>query len=81
MGMTETDWQYAIDAKNVADCWENLMNIRHSGQGGWYAGYEFYRWYISLKTCPKRKYTMIRLTLDRGDDNGPFTVCTKELLD
>ena len=77
--MIEKDWYYSIDAKNFADCWENLTNIGHGLQGGWQAGYEFYRWYISLKTCPKRKYSLIRLTLDKNDGKGAFTVCRKEL--
>ena len=79
--MDATDWYYAIDAQNVAGCWENLESIRHCMQGGWQGGYEFYRWYISLKTCPKCKYKLIRLTLDKGDDKGPCTVCTKELFE
>lgn len=80
MWMDATDWYYAIDAQNFAGCWENLMNIRH-GQSGWQGGYEFYRLYISLKTCPKCKYKQIRLTLDKGDDKGPCTVCAKELIE
>lgn len=81
MEMDATDWYYAIDAQNFAGCWENLENIRHGIQGGWQGGYEFYRWYISLKICPKNKYKLIRLTLDKGDDKGPCTVCTKELFE
>ena len=76
--MSVDDWYYAIDAQNFAGCWENLMNIRHC-QHGWLGGYEFCRWYISLKTCPKLKYSMIRLTLDKDDGKGPCTVCTKKL--
>ena len=71
---------YTIDALNHAGCWENLMNIQGSYQGGWHAGYEFYRWYLSLKICPNSKYREIRLTLDRNDDKGACTVCSKELV-
>ena len=75
--MSGNNWQYAIDAKNLAGCWENLANIGYGMNGGWRGGYEFYRWYISLKTCPRRKYTVLRLTLDKGD--GPGVVCIQEI--
>lgn len=32
-------------------------------------------------TCPKCKYKLIRLTLDKGDDKGPCAICTKELFE
>lgn len=73
-------YDFSIDACNHAECWENLTGaVSIRPQDLWRAGYEFHRWYVTLRFNPRCKYTKLRVSIDLNDGAGPRTVCSKWL--